>query len=479
MSVTYLLWTAMAVYAVVMFVLSPRAKTFGEFFEARESDGQEISLGFLIGSVVISWLFAKSITNAANLGAKYGLVGSVAYAAWYFSIPVAGVVIYRIRKTTAATSLVDFITGKYGKLASLGFSVAILIRLFNEVWSNTAVVAAYFGAKGTTGYLLAGGAFAAATLAYSWRGGLRSSVLTDAIQFGLAVFLLVVVLALVVPTSGTVELVTSGEWKLRAGIDLLLVGLLQSFSYPFHDPVLTDRGFITNAKSTLRGYLIAGAIAGAFIVLFGLLGVHAQVTGLEGGQDAPLRVAQTFGVAVLAGMTVLMMLSAGSTLDSTLSAFAKAFVQDLGGVTPAGKAATTPLPRLAEWMRQRDPLTVGRVTMVVTVIVGSLPLLEGAEILQATTVSGTMVLGLAPVFLLHGVDAAKKTAFHLSFWPGVGLGLAHVAGWAPAWLEFGAGDYAGLLGINVFATAIVFGGFAVGTGVDWLAGGSDDAATAA
>jgi hypothetical protein len=401
------------------------------------------------------------------LGAEYGIVGSVAYAAWYLSIPVAGVVIYRIRTSTSASSLVDFVTGKYGRLASLGFSVAILIRLFNEVWSNTAVVAAYFGATGTTGYLLAGAAFAAATLAYSLRGGLRSSVLTDAIQFGLAVFLLVIVLAMIVPSSGPVDLLTTGEWTLRAGVDLLLVGLLQSFSYPFHDPVLTDRGFITKAESTLRGYLLAGLVAGAFIVLFGLLGVHAHVVGLDSGQDAPLRVARAFGVAVLAGMTVLMMLSAGSTLDSTLSSFAKAVVQDFGGVGPSGARVSSPLPTLAAWIRERDPLTVGRVTMVATVTLGSLPLLSGAEILQATTISGTMVLGLAPVFLLHGVEAAGKTAFHLAFWPAVGLGIAHVAGWSPAWLALGSGDYAGLLGINVFATVLVFGGFAIGTWVDW------------
>jgi hypothetical protein len=59
----------MAIYAVVMFALSPRARGVGEFFEAREADGKEIGLGFLIGSVAISWLFAKSITNAANLEA--------------------------------------------------------------------------------------------------------------------------------------------------------------------------------------------------------------------------------------------------------------------------------------------------------------------------------------------------------------------------------------------------------------------------
>lgn len=461
------LWGVMIAYGVVMYVLSPRAKTIGQFYAARDRSGREIGLGLLVGSIAITWLFAKSITNAANLGAEFGIVGAVAYAGWYLSIPVAGVVIYDIRRRTGTSSLSAFLTSKYGRLASLGFLVAILIRLFNEIWSNTAVVAAYFGAAGSPGYYAAAFFFALVTLVYSWRGGLRSSVLTDALQCGLAVFLLVFVLALVVPDTGSVELVTSGDWALKAGVDLLLVGLLQSFSYPFHDPVLTDRGFIARPKKMLYGYLLAGVVAAAVIVLFGLIGVHAYLTGIEVGEDAPLRVAQTFGVAVLAGISVLMMMSAGSTLDSTLNSFARATIQDLGGVYPDGRTSdAVPLVWLADWIRDRDPLLLGRAVMVVTVVVGSVPLLAGAEILSATTISGTMVLGLAPIFLLHRIESAGARAFHLAFWPAVGIGIAVAVGWSPEWAMIGDGKYASLLGINVFATAVVFGGFGLGTLLD-------------
>jgi Na+/proline symporter len=466
MSVDVLLWIAMAIYGVVMFALSPRAASFGEFFAAEDNDGRQISTGFLVGSVVISWLFAKSITNAANLGASFGLVGSVAYAGWYLSIPVVGVVAYKLRTTRGAKSLSQFVASKYGRLASLGFMVAISIRLFNEVWSNTAVVGAYFGESGSTGYYVAALAFAAVTLGYSLRGGLRSSVLTDAFQCAMAMFLLVFALALVVPDAGAQEMLASGEWTLVGGVDLLLVGLLQSLSYGFHDPVLTDRSFISSPRSMLKGYLVAGALAAAFIVLFGLVGVHAHVTGVEISQDAPLQVAQAFGVAVLAGMSVMMMLSAGSTLDSTLSSFSKAVVQDLGGVAADHDQQAVPSQRLAELIRRFDSVSMGRVVMVVTVILGSLPLFAGAEILQATTVSGTMVVGLAPVFLLYFVRSAGPFAFHLAFWPGVAIGVAFAAGWSPGWLAVGQGSYDGLLGVNLFATACVVVLFFVGVGID-------------
>lgn len=468
MNVSLLLWTAMIVYGIVMFALSPCAASAAEFFSAKKDGDREISTGFLIGSVVISWLFAKSITNAANLGASYGIVGAFSYAAWYLTIPVVGVVIYKLRNNFDVESLSDFVTSKYGRLASLGFLIAVLIRLFNEVWSNTAVVAAYFGSAGSAEYYLGATVFAAVTLGYSLRGGLRSSVLTDAFQCGMAIFLLVFALALVLPDAGTESIVSSGSWTLKGGLDLLLVGLLQALSYGFHDPVLTDRSFITEPKGMLRGYLWSGLFAGTFIVLFGVIGVHAHVTGLAVGEDAPLRVAQAFGVSVLAGMSVMMMLSAGSTLDSTLSSFSKAIVRDVGGVGEEGGDATrrVPLEAVADWLRDWDPIQLGRVVMVVTILIGSLPLYAGTEILKATTISGTMVLGLAPVFLLWFVRSAGPFAFHFAFWPGVAVGVGHTAGWVPPELAIGAGDYAALLGVNAAGTLVVFSGFLVGTLVD-------------
>lgn len=477
MSLSALLWITLIVYGVAMFAVSPRARHFGEFFASRGRDGREVGMGMLVASVVISWIFAKSITNASNLGAKLGLVGAVGYAGWYLSIPVAGVVIYAIRRRLNKHSLSDFLVSKYGHAAALSFLLVIMLRLVNEVWSNTAVVGAYFGASGTPAYFIAAMVFALFTLFYSLRGGLRSSIFTDAIQFSLGVFLLVFVLALVVPRSGARGLLATGEWTLHGGVDLLLVALLQSFSYPFHDPVLTDRAFITRPKVMLRGYLWAGLIAAAFIVLFGLTGVHARVAGLVGldagagvGQDAPLRVAQSFGVAVLAMMTVMMMVSAGSTLDSTLASFSRAAVVDVTGRHDDGSAAPALWGRLGRRLAHADPIRLGRAAMIAAVLIGSLPLFAGAAILKATTVSGTMVLGLAPAFLLFAWARAGTLAFHLGFWPGVAVGIMYAAGAVPGSWILGDGPYATLLGANIFGTAFTFAGYGVGAWIDGLAG---------
>lgn len=140
-----LFWGFLIVYGIIMCALSPKAFTVGSFFRGEDKEGRSASTWMLTLSIFISWIFAKSVTNAANLGAQYGLVGGVAYAVYWLCIPLAGVVIYRLRRRFGATGLVSFLTEKYGRAAAVAFSTAILIRLFNEVWSNTAVVGGYYG----------------------------------------------------------------------------------------------------------------------------------------------------------------------------------------------------------------------------------------------------------------------------------------------------------------------------------------------
>ena len=104
---------------------------------------------------MISWLFAKSITNSANLGLSYGIVGGVAYAGYYLSFIVAGLIIYKLRTKGGFISIHHFLESKFGKGALIIFSILISFRLWNEVWSNSMVIGSYFGDEGTTPYLLA------------------------------------------------------------------------------------------------------------------------------------------------------------------------------------------------------------------------------------------------------------------------------------------------------------------------------------
>ena len=433
-------WAFLGLYGLVMVAVAPRAVTAGAFYGGRDRAGRAVSPWALTGSIFISWIFAKSVTNAANLGASHGVMGGLAYAAYWLAIPVAGWVIYRLRTREGATGLVPFLVTRYGRAAAAGFALAILIRLYNEVWSNTAVVGAYFGSPGSPAYIGAALVFTAITLAYSLKGGLRGAILTDGIQAVLFALLLGWVLFLVVPGHGPAALATAGGFGLAGGGDLLLVALLQVLSYPFHDPVLTDRGFLTDERTMLRAFVVAGLLGFVAILAFSLVGVHARLSGLEASANTPGAVATALGGGALFLVTAIMITSAGSTLDSALAALTRLGAQDLPDV--AGRP-----PR-------RPSLHTGMLLMTLFALAGNMPMLVGTEILKATTVSGTMMMGLAPVFLLHRLTDYAPAAFHLSFWPGVAVGVALAGGWLPDALAIGNGDYAALLGANVYGLAL-------------------------
>ncbi|HCB13126.1 MAG TPA: sodium:solute symporter, partial [Gammaproteobacteria bacterium] len=93
-------WGVLIFYGVALYAVTPNARTAGAFFRGEDNSGREAHQWALTASIFISWIFAKSVTNAANLGASYGIVGGLAYAAYWLSIPLAGFVIYRLRRST-------------------------------------------------------------------------------------------------------------------------------------------------------------------------------------------------------------------------------------------------------------------------------------------------------------------------------------------------------------------------------------------
>jgi len=419
-------WSLIIASSLVLFLLSPWAKDTNQFFKAVQKKKLPNTF-MLMGSLIISWIFAKSITNAANLGLDFGIVGGVAYAGYYLSFAVAGLVIYRMRLHGKYTSIHHFLSSKFGKSAVTVFSILIAIRLFNEVWSNTMVIGSYFGPAGTSSYYWSILVFTGLTLAYVLKGGMSSSIFTDVIQMGLFTILLAVILFTIFgkTTSTTVtEIANSGVWSFETGLNLLFAALLQSFSYPFHDPVLTDRGFISSPKVTLKSFLWASILGAICIILFSVIGVYAQSQGMQG--QAAVEVGKAFGVVILLVINFIMITSAASTLDSTFSSFSKLVAIDL-------KFGTS--------------LKFGRSSMVVIAILGTIPVFLNAEILSATTISGTMVIGLTPVFLFWR-GKAPKISFHLSVFSGIFFGFLLIFNWFPEALIFTTGKYADLLWIN-------------------------------
>ena len=427
MELIYGQWIVLIGSSVLLFFLSPLAKTTDEFFKAIQQKKAPNTI-VLTGSLIISWIFAKSITNAANLGLEFGILGGLAYGCYYISFAVAGIIIFQMRTQGNYTSIHQFLTHKFGKQAMLLFSILIAIRLFNEVWSNTMVIGSYFGTQGSWGYYTSILVFTFLILAYSLKGGLSSSIFTDIIQMVLFSILLLIILWKVfsMESFSVAKVIHSSTWSFELGLNLFFAALLQSFSYPFHDPVLTDRAFISSPKVTRKSFIWASLLGGLCIVLFSTIGVYAKSEGMTG--DAAIAVGKAFGVLILVVINFIMITSAASTIDSTFSSFSKLTAIDL------------------KWGKT---VTFGRLTMIVLAVLGTIPVFLNAEILSATTISGTMIIGLTPVFLFWKMKV-PRISFYLSVLTGLLFGILLVLNSFPNELQFTNGKYADLLWVNVW-----------------------------
>ncbi len=259
---TWLPWGVLVGYGGIVYLLVPGSVQPSQFFGGSSGEGRAPGLWLLIASATISWIFAKSIANATNLSHAFGMYGGLGYSLYYGGFLVAGTVIYLLRTRGGYRSLPAFLVEKYGPICAKIFLVAISIRLFNEVWSNTKVASLYFGPEGSVNYWIAVLLVTGFTLYYSLKGGLRSSLLTDGVQMMFVALLLGVVLSVLGPDLVERGLPDVNSSTRTAGLTFCGLALVQMFSYPFHDPVLTDRGFITEPKKMLKAFVVSGLLGG-------------------------------------------------------------------------------------------------------------------------------------------------------------------------------------------------------------------------
>lgn len=429
-------WTLVISSCLAFFFLSPWAKSVKEFFISSEKKQEQPSTLLLTSSLVISWIFAKSISVVAGLGFSYGLVGAIAYGTYYLSFLVAGYVLVNMRVRGNIVSIPSFIHEKFGRSALVLFTLLIGFRLFNEVWSNTMIIGGFFGENRSTPYYAAIVSFTLLTIAYVAKGGMKSSLFTDGIQMLLFAVLLVVILVVLfgVNSSDLKWSEISGSWNFDQGVNLLLVALIQIFSYPFHDPVMTDRAFVSPTDVTRVSFFRAGIIGFICIVLFGFVGILAKAMNLEG--EPVMAIGRLIGLPMLLLMNFIMITSATSTLDSTFTSFSKLFVFDL---KLFGKAT---VPK-------------GRLAILFLGLFGTFPIFLNSEVISATTISGTMVLGLAPVFLFWK-DKAAPQAYFASILTGIIFGILLATNRFPASWFWTSGKYNDLLWVNIIATLCCF-----------------------
>lgn len=365
--------------ALVSIILSRKVSHEGGFYRGQSKDGVPPKLLTLIFSQVTTWIFARSLLNAAILGFYYGVWGTLAYAAYYLSFLTGGKIIDHLRFEQGYDSVQSFLSDRFGEWGSRCYNFVIGVRLVSEVFANLLVIGILFGAAGTQSYTLAVIGLAAVTLLYSMLGGLHASLRTDFFQ--MLVFIVVLAVLIVLVAGGghfTAELFAFKPFDIsEPGPILLLVALLQVWSYPMHDPVMMDRGFLADRETTRRSFLHAGWISSLSIIAFGSLGVVAGSNAMS-GEDMNQVLTRLLGPLPMFLFSASLVISAMSTLDSTLTSSAKMMVVDMKVLT----------------MNVRS----GRLVMAVFMLMGLLLVFIGnKDLFSAVAVSGTASMYLVPV----------------------------------------------------------------------------------
>jgi Na+/proline symporter len=372
---------AAACLAILSVTLSAPARSGHSFYEGKSESGEAPGLWTLTLSQVTTWIFARSLMNASILGFFYGIWGTLAYAAYYLSFLTGGAIIDSLRFRHGFTSVQAFLKARFGSIGTHCYNVVIGLRLVSEVFANVLVIGILFGASGSQDYVTAVLLFSSVTLLYSMVGGLRASLRTDVVQ--MAIFLVVLLIL-----GGYAFFADLPSWAAitakpfvisEPGPILLLVALLQIWSYPLHDPVMMDRGFLADRETTRRSFLHATWISSLCMVAFGLLGVFAGHNAIEGEAMEPA-LTRIMGETAMFFFQAALLVSAMSTLDSTLASSAKLIAIDMQRMAPT--------------------LRNGRIIMLGFMLAGLAMVFWGNDdLFSAVAVSGTASLYLAPVVL--------------------------------------------------------------------------------
>lgn len=387
-----ILLAATGAILVLSLVLAPRTASVEGFFSGRDANGAAPGLWMLVLSQVTTWIFARSLMNAAILGYYYGIAGVLAYTAYYGSFLTGGLIVGRLR-AAGAGSVQDWLGARFGRLGVSSYNLVIALRLLSEVFANLLVVgliaSALLPESGNT-QTLAIVTVAVVALVYSARGGLRAALSTDVAQMLLFLVVFGIALGALVlrpDFSLSAALTAPGVAGPENGWILLVVAFLQVFSYPAHDPVMMDRGFLADRDTTRASFLHAAWISALCIFAFGLFGIQAALIGAEYDTQLIGTWQSMFPAPIFAALILSLMVSALSTLDSALSSAARLATESFG------------VPRT---------LTGGRLAMLGFAAAGTLLTLIGTPALfDAVAVSGTASMFLTPV-LLAGLFAGRE-----------------------------------------------------------------------
>lgn len=509
--------------------LNQPAAAAAETISAGSREQRPLAFRTLTPSVFVSWVFATSIRNAAVLGGEYGMLGGLAYASWYVSFLTVGVVCYLLRTRYNFESLSTAVFHNYGAPGVLCFQLAAMFRCWSTIWSNATVVGGFFGPEGSIGWW--GAAWLATLIPFTCAclGGMRAALVGGVVRaFVIVLFLLIVLInigsdaefrqvaesAFSYRPSALYQAEVGGPGWRGGWWACALGGAVQGLcSYPFFDPSLTDRGFLSSPKTMLASFFTAGFFAAWFILFYAAIGVYGAYynelyqSQCGCGAAAPVALpscptswnpchlwstvagdpayaAYVLGRksyrAVEVFIAVTMITAAMSSLDSAFTSWCKLSSLDFGGwcrLEGDTREEVGPL-------RPQDTGNIGPAHMLVArascafLGIASMVFL-GVEkdAMAATSAGGTMVMGLgAPIWAMTLWRTKREgrrgwvqapLAFVAPFAVGLAIGALYYvegkngSGVSYQFLALGphSSSYSRFLGVNVWGHLICFGVF--------------------
>lgn len=389
---------------------------YGERKESFLAANRKLPLWPAAISIAGTWVWAPALFTSAEVSFNWGWEG----LAW-FTIPnVLIIMIFgwfaaklRSRRPHGFT-LTEYMRQTYSKRVQVVYLGQVsLLAMFSfsvQLLAGAGVLAMITGWS----YPLITLVIAAATVFYSWFGGLKASVTVDVIQIALAVIVLFTFTPMVVNAVGWDTIVAGMDSSHVDSVSLMLgfgiptvIGLA---SGPFADQAFWQRSFATKIGSVRRSFTI-GALIFAIVpfgmAILGFAGAGSSLN-VENTQMANVAAVQEFlpGWA-LVPFILMLVFALGSTMDNGL----------ISNSTLAGHDLT----------RGGNPITRGRIAMIITAVIG----------LAIANIPGITVIHLALGYQLFRASTMTPTIITLltekrmpsergMFW---GVVLSTVIGW--------------------------------------------------
>jgi SSS family solute:Na+ symporter len=328
-------------YLVILVVVAVRARAareYAEFSLAKRS----LPLALIFGSLCAAYVGPGFSIGFAGKGFQSGLLFLLIGSAYSVQNILVGLFIApRLRSLSDCRTLGDAIGRKYNRTCQIlaGIISVGLCMGFAAVMAKAAgvVVQDAFGVPKWIAIVL----IASATTLYTSFGGLRASVMTDALQFTLFTILMPVILLFImfVPLRDgaaalTYELTAATAAGFRSTSWVQILGLVAAFLLgETLIPPYANRALATQTTGASRNsFVLAGLFSMVWFTVMISLGILARaiIPAGTGEDDVLLTLVKTVMPPAGYAMLLVALLSVIiSSLDSLLNAGAVAFTEDV------------------------------------------------------------------------------------------------------------------------------------------------------